>query len=40
MTDEELQIILNRCEKATGGKWVAYIEGRDIECGSSFIQTY
>ncbi|MDE6539385.1 MAG: hypothetical protein K2K66_04280 [Ruminococcus sp.] len=39
MTDEELQIIRNRCEKATGGKWTAYIEGRDIECGSSFIQT-
>lgn len=39
MTDEELQIIRDRCEKATGGKWVAYIEGRDIECGSSFIQT-
>lgn len=39
MNDEELQIIRNRCGKATGGKWVAYIEGRDIECGSSFIQT-
>ncbi|MDE6834254.1 MAG: hypothetical protein K2J39_08455 [Ruminococcus sp.] len=39
MTDEELQEIRNRCEKATGGKWTAYIEGRDIECGSSFIQT-
>ncbi|MDE6093095.1 MAG: hypothetical protein K2F73_07560 [Ruminococcus sp.] len=39
MTDEELQEIRNRCEKATGGHWVAYIEGRDIECGSSFIMT-
>lgn len=39
MNDKELQTIRNRCEKATGGKWTAYIEGRDIECGSSFIQT-
>ncbi len=39
MSDEELQEIRNRCERATGGKWTAYIEGRDIECGSSFIQT-
>ncbi|MDE6666225.1 MAG: hypothetical protein K2K14_08595 [Ruminococcus sp.] len=39
MTDEKLQEIRNRCKNATGGKWVAYIEGRDIECGSSFIQT-
>ncbi|MDE7137648.1 MAG: hypothetical protein K2O29_04220 [Ruminococcus sp.] len=39
MNDKELQIMRSRCEKATGGKWVAYIEGRDIECGSSFIQT-
>ena len=39
MNDEELQAIRRRCEKATGGKWTAYIEGRDFECGSSFIQT-
>ncbi len=39
MNDNELKIIRNRCERATGGKWTAYIEGIDIECGSSFIQT-
>lgn len=39
MSDEELQEIRSRFENATGGKWTAYIEGRDIECGSSFIQT-
>ena len=39
MNDKELQTIRSRCEKATGGKWTAYIEGRNIECGSSFIQT-
>lgn len=39
MNDKELQAIRNRCESSTGGKWTAYIEGRDIECGSSFIQT-
>ncbi len=39
MNNEELQEIRNRCERSTGGKWTAYIEGRDIECGSSFIKT-
>lgn len=39
MNDKEIETIRNRCENATGGKWIAYIEGRDIECGSSFIQT-
>ncbi len=39
LNNNELEKIRNRCEKATGGKWTAYIEGRDIECGSSFIQT-
>lgn len=39
MNDNELKIIRNRCKNATDGKWVAYIEGRDIECGSSFIMT-
>lgn len=39
MNDKELEAIRSRCEKATGGPWISYIEGRDIECGSSFIQT-
>lgn len=39
MNDKEIETIRSRCKKATGGKWTAYIEGRDIECGSSFIQT-
>lgn len=39
MNAKELQAIRNRCESATGGKWTVYIEGRDVECDSSFIQT-
>ncbi|MDE6779918.1 MAG: hypothetical protein K2J40_00455 [Ruminococcus sp.] len=39
MNDKELEAIRSRCEKATSGPWISYIEGRDIECGSSFIQT-
>lgn len=39
MTDQELQIILDRVKNTTGGEWVAYIEGRDFTSGSSFIMT-
>ena len=39
MNDMELQTIENRCNKATDGPWVSFIEGRDHTSGSSFIQT-
>ncbi|MEJ0032425.1 MAG: hypothetical protein WDO15_19660 [Bacteroidota bacterium] len=39
ISDAELQEILNRCQNATPGPWVSFVEGRDHESGSSFIQT-
>lgn len=39
LSDNELLAIRERVEKATKGPWKAFIEGRDLECGSSFIQT-
>lgn len=39
LDDEELLAIRERCEKATGGPWKAFIEGRDHLCGSNFIRT-
>ena len=31
--------IKQRCDKATSGPWVSYIEGRDHTSGSNFIMT-
>ena len=39
LTDKDLKIILDRCNKATSGPWKSFIEGRDHESGSGFIQT-
>lgn len=39
LTDSELMRIQRLCDAATAGPWKAYIEGRDHESGSSFIQT-
>ena len=39
ISDNELLAIRERAEKATKGPWNAFVEGRDMECGSSFIQT-
>lgn len=39
LSDNELSAIRKRAENATKGSWKAFIEGRDMECGSSFIQT-
>lgn len=39
MTDNEIKQIEDRCNKATSGPWVSYIEGRDHESGSDFIMT-
>jgi len=36
---EELGEIERRCADATPGPWKSYVEGRDRESGSSFIQT-
>lgn len=37
MTNEELEVILSRCNEASKGIWKSYIEGRDHQSGSSFI---
>ena len=39
LSDNELAEIKKRTESATKGPWKAYIEDRDFQCGSSFIQT-
>ena len=39
LTDEELDEIRLRCEAATPGPWVSYVEGRDHSSGSNFIMT-
>lgn len=39
LTDKDLKDISDRCNKATNGPWKSFIEGRDHESGSDFIQT-
>jgi len=39
MNDSELMKIAKRCNHATKGPWVSYIEGRDHTSGSNFIRT-
>ena len=39
LSDIELAEIRKRADNATKGPWKAFIEDRDFECGSSFIQT-
>lgn len=36
MTEQELLAIQVRCDKATKGLGVSYVEGRDHGCGSHF----
>ena len=36
---DELKLLKELCEKATPGPWKSYVEGRNCESGSSFIQT-
>jgi len=39
LTQEELQKIKERADKAKAGPWISYIEGRDHMSGSNFIMT-
>jgi hypothetical protein len=39
ITEEYLEEVLHRCNRASKGPWKAYIEGRDHTSGSSFIRT-
>lgn len=37
MSEAELEEMHKRCDAATPGPWIAYIEGRDHTSGSSFV---
>ncbi len=39
MKDTEIKQIQERCERATKGPWLSFVEGRDHTSGSSFIRT-
>ncbi|MDN3583720.1 hypothetical protein [Mucilaginibacter flavus] len=39
ITDEELNIIEQRCANTQNGPWKAYIENRDHQSGGNFIMT-
>lgn len=39
VSDAELHSIKERCNKATPGPWISYVEGRDHFSGSNFIMT-
>lgn len=39
MKDTEIKQIQERCERATKGPWISFVEGRDHTSGSSFIRT-
>jgi hypothetical protein len=39
LTDTELKEIFHRSNRATIGPWKSFIEGRDHDSGSNFIQT-
>lgn len=39
MKDTEIKQIKDRCERATKGPWISFVEGRDHTSGSSFIRT-
>ena len=39
MKDTEIKQIQERCERATKGPWISFVEGRDHTSGCSFIRT-
>lgn len=39
MDNDKLKEIEKRCNKATEGPWISFVEGRDHTCGSDFIRT-
>lgn len=39
ISENELKQIESRCDLATPGPWISYIEGRDHTSGSHFIMT-
>ena len=39
ISPERLEEIERRCTATTSGPWKSFVEGRDFDSGSSFIQT-
>ncbi|MBR2820713.1 MAG: hypothetical protein IKD91_02430 [Clostridiales bacterium] len=39
MNNTEIKQIEKRCEQATKGPWISFVEGRDHTCGCNFIRT-
>jgi hypothetical protein len=39
LTKQELLEILERCNSATPGPWISFVEGRDHTSGSNVIRT-
>ncbi len=39
MNNSEIKQIEKRCERATKGPWISFVEGRDHTSGCSFIRT-
>lgn len=39
MNNTKLEQIRERCNRATEGPWISFIEDRDHTCGSNFIKT-
>ena len=39
MDEIKLEQIKERCNRATDGPWISFVEDRDHTCGSNFIRT-
>lgn len=39
ISDNELSLIVQRCNKASKGPWKSYVEGRDHVSSSNFTMT-
>lgn len=39
LSERDLDVIEERCNRATLGPWRSFVEGRDHHSGSNFIQT-
>ncbi len=39
LTDDELDLIETRAQRATAGPWQSFVEGRDHTSGDTFIRT-
>ena len=39
MENDKIRAIKEKCDKATQGPWISFVEGRDHTSGCSFIRT-